>query len=339
MTETFIRTPGSPAGSLLPPETFSYAPLDRNLLDILPLANRHSLSVAAGRSALAKALDTVIKGSCTGRAWLPSLCCASLAPSFLRRGFSLRFYSIEYGLPRLSSGDIFLYIHFCGFPNRKTEHALDTLPPQKRPIVIEDCVHSLFTSGTGRYGDFVLYSFRKFLPVPDGALLLSRDEPDGTLEDPLEQFVNIKTLGLITGSANLLRRGEDILDADETVRSPSAMGSFLLDRLPWKHIPEFRRKNYISLAERIGAPPLDDHTVPLGLPLLVQRGKAELERRLRAAGFEPPLSWDSHPDAPSGGADRMVILPCDERITEQDVETMGRLCADFFRRHPASFFS
>lgn len=327
-TDTNAHTP--PAATLLSPEAFLYSASIPGFFSALPLDERSSLSVATGRSALAKALDAASQKALTGRAWLPSLCCASLAPVFLQRGFSISFYSTAPFIPpRLERGDVFLYIHFCGFPNRIAERALESLPEERLPIVVEDCVHALFTRGTGRFGDFVLYSFRKFLPVPDGGLLLSREPLDDTLSPPLERFISLKTAGLLSGSRRLLEEGEEALDADDEAREPSVMGALLLDRLPWTHIPEARRRNYAFLAERLCLQPLDDGTVPLGLPFRISAGKAELERRLRAAGFEPPLSWDAPRDAPSDEADRLVVLPCDERMEERELARLVRICKTF----------
>ena len=317
-----------PAATLLFPEAFLHPTSGPGILSALPLDERSSLSVATGRSALAKALDTASKKTLTGRAWLPSLCCASLAPVFSRRRFSISFYNTApFVLPRLERGDVFLYIHFCGFPNRSAESALESLPEERRPVVVEDSVHALFTLGTGRLGDFVLYSFRKFLPVPDGGLLLSREPLDDILSPPLERFISLKTAGLLSGSRHLLEEGEDALDADKEARDPSVMGALLLDRLPWTHIPEARRRNYAFLAKRLRLPPLDDDTVPLGAPLRISAGKAEFERRLRASGFEPPLSWDAPRDAPSDEADRLVVLPCDERMGERELARLADVCA------------
>ena len=83
------------------------------------------------------------------------------------------------------------------------------------------------------------------------------------------------------------------------------------------------------LAERLRLPPLEDGTVPLGLPFRISAGKAELERRLRAAGFEPPLSWEAPRDAPSDEADRLVVLPCDERMGERELARLVRICKTF----------
>ena len=317
-----------PAEFRLPRDILQSPPLSRHLLGILPLDGRFSLSVGTGRMALARALDSLSSQTLTGRAWLPSLCCASLAPSFLRRGFRLFFYPDppRTTLPELLPGDVFLYVHFCGFPNRSAEDALRSLPPERRPVVIEDCVHALFTRGVGTFGDFALYSFRKFLPVPDGGLISSRLPLDGKLAPPLENFISLKTAGLMAGEPAFLRQGEAVLDSDDGTREPSAMGGLLLDRLPWEHIPAARRENYSFLAGRLGLPALQDGTVPLGVPFRVESGKAELERRLRGAGFEPPLSWDAPPGAPSDEAEKLVILPCDERMNLKDLEELAAVC-------------
>lgn len=317
-----------PAEFRLPRDILQAPPVSRYLLGVLPLDGRFSLSVGTGRMAAARALSSIPPHIRSGRAWLPSLCCASLASPFLRLGFRLFFYSDPQRapLPELLPGDVFLYIHFCGFPNRSVEEALRSLPAENRPVIIEDCVHALFSRGVGTFGDFTLYSFRKFLPVPDGGLLTSRLPLDEKLAPPLEEFVSLKTAGLMTGEPAFFRQGEAALDSDDETREPSAMGRLLLDRLPWEHIPAARRKNYSFLAGRLGLPVLQVGTVPLGVPFRVESGKAELERRLRAEGFEPPLSWDAPPGAPSDEAEKLVVLPCDERLEEKDLEDLAAVC-------------
>ena len=104
------------------------------------------------------------------------------------------------------------------------------------------------------------------------------------------------------------------------------MGGLLLDRLPWEHIPAARRENYSFLAGRLGLPALQDGTVPLGVPFRAERGKGELERRLRAEGFEPPLSWDAPPGTPSDEAEKLVVLPCGEGLEEKDLEELAAAC-------------
>lgn len=325
-----------PAEFAIAPELFRSPPIEKHLLSSLPIDGQHSLSVSTGRTALAKALDSLPKERISGRAWLPSLCCTSLALPLLRRGFTLEFYSSPDAapFPAVASGDVFVYLHFCGFPNHTVEKALDTLPTDNRPFVVEDCVHALFTPGVGKSGDFVLYSFRKFLPVPDGGLLLSHFPIDPYLAPPLEAFVSMKTIGQITGSPSLLRKGEILLDEDEEPRAPSEIGRFLLDRAEWEHIPAARRKNCRLLAGLLDVNiPQGEEAVPLGLPVWVERGKAELERQLRAAGFEPPLSWEDTPDDHRREASRLVILPCDERMGDVDLDALARTVVLFEKRN------
>ena len=321
-----------PAEFSLSADRLNSSVVPRSLLEILPLKNRHSLSVSTGRGGLVCALDALPAEEITGRAWLPSLCCSSLGAVFLKRGYTLEFYG-DIGcndLPPVARGDVFLYIHFCGFPNRTVERLLSELPGGSRPFVVEDCVSALFTANVGEFGDFALYSFRKFLAVPDGGLLLSRRPLKADLEPASESFISAKILGGFLNSPELLRRGEDLLDGDDSPREPSDFGRYLLDRLPWEHIPGARRRNYSRLADLIpGAPPLTEETVPLGLPLFVRRGKGELERRLRAKGFEPPFSWGAPPGDPEKEADRVTVLPCDERMGEEDLEKIAEICLPF----------
>lgn len=326
-----------PAEFRLPRDILQAPPVSGHILGILPLDGRFSLSVGTGRMALATALDSLPPSRMSGRAWLPSLCCASLALPLLRRGFEVRFYSSpdEISSSGTAPGDLFLYIHFCGFPNRAAERVLEALPAEKRPIIVEDCAHALFTPGVGTFGDFVLYSFRKLLPVPDGALLLSRIPLKTELEPPLEAFISAKTLGMISGSRELLLRGEELLDGDSAVRAPSEAGRFILERTEWVSIPGARRNNCRLLAGLLGIPlPSGRDAVPLGLPVRTEKGGAELERRLRAAGFEPPLSWELPPGVPQARSGKVVILPCDERMEENSLNQLSAIYLEWKASQP-----
>ena len=304
-----------PAEFRLSPSRLNSPPVPRSLLEILPLKNHASLSVSTGREALVLAIDSLPAEEITGRAWLPALCCSSLGAVFLKRGYTLEFYGDtgRSGLPPVTRGDVFLYIHFCGFPNRTVERLVSELPGSRRPFVVEDCVSALFTANVGEFGDFALYSFRKFLAVPDGALLLSRRSLKAAFEPARESFIAAKILGSLLNSPELLRKGEALLDGDDT--------------------PRARRRNYARLANLIpDAPPLDGETVPLGLPLFVRRRKGELERCLRAEGFEPPFSWGVPPGDPEKEADRIAVLPCDERMGKDDLEKIAEICLPFLSR-------
>jgi len=116
--------------------------------------------------------------------WFPDFYCnASLAP--LRElGVELSFYplldtchadmvSCE-NMLRDSTPDILVFAHYFGEPFSANEFKLFSC--KNKVWLIEDCAHCLKPENTvGNFGDFVLYSPHKYLPIPDGALMLFRE--------------------------------------------------------------------------------------------------------------------------------------------------------------------
>lgn len=93
-------------------------------------------------------------------------------------------------LGREPSARVVLVIHPFGIP--VDVGPIKALAGPRGALVVEDCAQGLFTSAAdggplGRQGDLALYSLNKFLPVSDGAVLVSRctDVDLATVPDPL----------------------------------------------------------------------------------------------------------------------------------------------------------
>jgi hypothetical protein len=130
--------------------------------------------------------------------WFPDYFCnASIAP--LRSlDITLKFFPIlKDGNPDLSAfeellnegkPDLIVAVHYFGKPALVKE--LSDFSTKNEAWLIEDGAHVLQRiDGVGNYGDFVLYSPHKFLPIPDGGLLIFRDSGPGKItKNILEQF-------------------------------------------------------------------------------------------------------------------------------------------------------
>jgi dTDP-4-amino-4,6-dideoxygalactose transaminase len=73
----------------------------------------------------------------------------------------------------------FLLVHYFGFVNDLGQAI--AFCKARNLVLIEDCAHSFLTSWQGRpigtIGDYGIYSYRKVLPVPDGAELIGKKKP------------------------------------------------------------------------------------------------------------------------------------------------------------------
>ena len=199
--------------------------------------------------------------------------------------------------------------------------------------------------GTAPWGDWILYSPRKLVGVPDGGILIAHRKalPDA------------KTLPIADFSFVLpaLERFEDRDEAHndrwyqhycEQERSMSvgaqAMSRLSLDLLrAWDLASdgETRRRNYRTLHSRLRQWSFlpDDHVpfVPLGFPIRIGSAEA-LSRRLAQSRVVAARLWKARPSDPSRVANEhrlaseLLTLPCDYRYGESDMHRVADIVSD-----------
>ena len=256
-------------------------------------------------------------------------------------GAAVRYYNVGPGL-RVTIDDIraaltpatkaIYLIHFNGFPGPIRE--VLELADERGLAVIEDAAHALLTTIDGRpagsYGDAAIYSFYKWIPVPNGAALVVNRPggpslPAGT-KTSRTSGVALSTFSLLDHLA--LRHGPPAERLRSAVRSIGKRASragnltyvstggatYHREDLDWamsgishrilraQDLPAIaarRRRNYARLADLLGdiAPPiqgaLPEGVTPLFYPIAVENKRGVL-LRLRARGVEGRNFWDQH---------------------------------------------
>jgi dTDP-4-amino-4,6-dideoxygalactose transaminase len=282
--------------------------------------------------------------------WLPSYLCGSLLQAVGKARTTVRFYGVESdltsepsGLDEVGDNDMVVVIDYFGFPNA----LLTTLGGlAHRAWIVEDASHALLTGTVGLHADFVLFSPRKFLGVPDGGILVSK-EPAGwedvVLNAPPARW-------WLTALAATARRGEfdrrggsrEWFDLFRESEANQPIGAYRMSELSemilthsfdYAEIGLKRRENYRHLAESLGRialfPELEEGVVPLGFPIRVGERDA-VRRRLFDQDIYPPVHWSLSGIIPERFAEshllsaEILTLPCDQRYGRQDMERMAR---------------
>ncbi len=115
--------------------------------------------------------------------WIPDFFCNASLSALRQTGAKLVFYPLtDKMVPDISacrtltSGstpDVFILVHYFGQPTAAA--AARNFCARHGAWLVEDAAHVLRpVDGIGVYGDFVLYSPHKHLPIPDGAVLVVR---------------------------------------------------------------------------------------------------------------------------------------------------------------------
>jgi dTDP-4-amino-4,6-dideoxygalactose transaminase len=265
---------------------------------------------------------------------------------------SVKFYEVGYDLTlpslnwldRIQPNDLVILVDYFGLP---CDRNFINRAKEQGAWVLEDACQALLTEGVGRYSDFVLFSPRKYLGVPDGGILvLNRKIPSGTRK---VRQVPVKWW-LKTISATILRREFDLgigsrrwfelfqeTEADGPIGlyAMSGFSRILLENsFDYPSIAQKRVRNYRILNEKLMGfalfPSLPPHVVPLGFPIRVE-GRDQVRQALFAEEIYPPVHWPIKGIVPKKFrnshrlSDEIMTLPCDQRYGPEDMERIARV--------------
>ena len=307
--------------------------------------------VSMGRGALflvARALklghkDTVL---------LPAYLCPSIIEPFIRVGVRIRFYRVNENLvldlddvERQLTSDVkmMLYINYFGFP-QPMEH----VKRLKREVscLVEDCAHSFLSQG-GFQGDYVIYSIRKSLPMPDGAALVFRRR---RVSQHFRQskknvfsylYTSFQTLFLLCQHTKYKSFSHSILPIVRVFKirsskdsSPCWLSPRMLSCFNFKSIAEKRRQNYKYLLEELEElalfPKLTLGIVPFCFPIVIAK-RDRVMRALLRAGIESSVFWPlprliSKVKYPISWkiSKRILALPVNQDLGEKEMAYMSQ---------------
>lgn len=339
-----------------------------------PLASRYngrsSIWTDTGRSALFIAATAILQGGGKPVAWVPAFSCVSISQALLQAGFSIEYYSTgaclgyeEGTLPEPLEGETLLFIHYFGHYNSRMAAAVRNY--RVRGVrVIEDCVQYSLSSKLGEHSDFAITSYRKLLPVVDGAALFFNAPMDLSsmalkLDQPDEAFVSSRMIGKIMRGARakpqsflpLFEFSELRLNEKIVPRQISWLSTWMLERLDWDDVIAKRRNNWRSLLEMLEEAGLTDRIqpifkvlgnddIPLGLVVSVSAGVRDgLRIFLANENIYCPVHWllehlheeDAFPFE-RDLASRVLTLPIDQRMSSDKIERFVKVLASFFNQ-------
>jgi len=314
-----------------------------------PFIYEHSILLVNARSGLSLLTEFILPP----KIWLPSYLCHTIVDGVLNAGGKIEFYALDSDLRPLSydwlqkvgAGDLIVWIDYFGWP---CDDSFFDMLRKSGAFILEDACQAMLSEGIGKHSDFVLVSPRKFLGVPDGAVLTAQnnrfDLSKASLMDPPGEW------WLQAFMAMVLRREFDVhgepnrwyelyksMDAAHPIGryAMSQLSHILLMRgFDYDSIAERRIANYEILASQLGEfalfPERPPGVVPLGFPI-----RTEYRDQLRQALFKeyiyPPIHWLIQDVVPAQFneshklAQEIMTLPCDQRYAQRDMERIAKL--------------
>lgn len=338
--------------------------LEPQIIDSNYLQKKHHLFLDTGRSAIYIALQSVIQQGGKREAWLPRYCCKSILLPFKQLGFKLKYYSLGIDLqspedlPEKMDGEVFLFIHYFGKRNQVILNYLERMKRQQHFFVIEDCVQSLLNKEIGTH-DFAVYSYRKFFPQPDGALLTSDFSlANENILPANETFVSQRLIGKLIRNKgveglylDLFAKSEEIIDNSICPREMSYLSQYLLDRTDPVAIAAKRRDNFFYLTQLLQTRAFDynlihplfdsieNGEVPLGMPVVITPAyRDKIRDFLIILQVYCPIHWPIDTNEAGSWKNELQLsrslltLPLDQRIDRYALQYLVGKISSFFER-------
>lgn len=314
----------------------------QSLLSLWDIPQKSHWSFSNGRSALYALLQHVKPKTC----WLPAYSCTSLAEGAAHT--NLRFFPLnknlspdcDYLKTHIAAGDAVQAIDYFG---RNPDAEFIAFCKSRADIHwIEDRSQALLPSKTA-WGDYVLYSPRKLLGVPDGGIIvgITKKLPDMQYSEGATEadFIRPSLLRYEdkTEAHNAVwYRANVALEASLAVsQTPmSRISHYILNHVDVQSIITKRKANYAALMQALVSVALlpDDGAdfVPFGFPIRVK------DRQKIAATLHQNNIFAAHhwPELPSSQSDfpnehflsqQLITLPCDHRYDEVDMQRIAAI--------------
>lgn len=309
---------------------------------------------SSGRGAINLIIDYV--NPIIKKVLLPSYICDSVIFPFERAGYQINYYDVDKYFRPINinaekiEGGIFLHMGYFGFPTNRELRDTITKLKANSVIIIEDVTHTLFSSNENKIcNDFIIGSIRKWMGIPSGGFLASREIINKNLPNPPNKFINlrlsslqqkyeyIKTLNKSLKDEFLdgFRRSEELLDKDVNSYRVDNISEMIIKDIDNKELEKIRRSNYEFLLSHLDETKevelifksLNNGVTPLFFPIYVNHDRNRLRSYLISKEIYCPIHWpipyqlEGHMDDRTKNIyDSILSIPCDQRYGIEDMK-------------------
>lgn len=289
----------------------------------------------------------------TKKVLLPALCCESMVTPFLMSGYEVVFYKINSNYTadvddiekKLEKGCVFLYMSYFGIDAIDSSY-IRSWKRNFEIISIEDRTQNILIEPKGFLPDITISSIRKWLALPDGALLWANENYvcnaiiDNKFSDIRERAMRVKSSYLSEGVESLkdtylsmFQSANRMLDESLNIFSISRKSEMILRQIDFNKIFNQREQNVKILKQNLEIAKEKKllafitekpEKSTLYFPILVEK-RDEVQKLLAKEKVYCPVIWP----LPHGAkricnvadytAKHMLAIPCDQRYSVEDM--------------------
>jgi hypothetical protein len=285
--------------------------------------------------------------------WMPSFVCKVMIEAVEKAGVPVCHFELDYDMRMKSSdwtdqvqpNDLVIFLDYMGYPS----HAdCANQIREKKAWILDDASQAWPSNVQSEIADFTLYSPRKFLGLPDGAVLCFQNHSDLMTDvnlDPPPQDWIMKSLAVVQWRRDFDRwnSANPWQELFKTVNDTFPLGPYQMSTfsqmmmthgINFQHIATRRNENYVVLNELLRDialfPKAHLDIVPLGFPIRV-RNREGLQAHLLNHNVASGVHWNLQGVIPTKYEEShrlskdIITLPCDQRYNEDDMNYMAEI--------------
>lgn len=321
----------------------------------------YNVLTSSGRGAISLMLDLVENNVVSKTVLLPAYICESVIIPFVKKGYTCYFYDIDHDLkPNIESIEIYLkeeigiFLHMGYFGFLTNDNLFDCINQLKRAgtIIVEDVTHTLFSQHE-RYieNDYYIASLRKWMGLPSGGFLASKDNDVQCCLDEQSVFSSIREEALLLKGdyiksnnqelkqkfLSMFNKAENILYDDLSPYTIDDTSNSIINEVDIRELIIKRRENFTFLLKALenteGIEPvfskISDNICPLFFPVYLDKERERFRKFLIDESIYCPVHWPIlqqmnilNYSLSKEIYDSILSIPCDQRY---DLEDMKRI--------------
>ena len=305
-----------------------------------------------GRAAI-EALLVYLKEQGKKKVWLPGYDCSSVLDSAKRAGVVIELYKVDRELnidvsvfEKLQRDDILYLVNFFGKPESPNTLNLVRDAQKKDVVIVEDLTLGLLSAGNNvGFGDYVIGSVRKWLPITDGGFVASlMSLPEFKKEQASNDYTFYYFAAQIMKDSylkdtsldkqqflDISNEGMKALFSDYTIREMSAVAKKVTDATDFNKVASERYDNYEYLYQllsdiselKLMVTPVEG-MVPLGMVICVG-DRDDLFKFLIQNNIYCNIHWRENESTKLfEDADYLskhcLTIPCDQRYSHEHMD-------------------
>lgn len=319
----------------------------------------------SGRNAI-KALSQCLKTQ-NRKVMLPIYTCDTVIQPFIDEGWSIYFYEINKNLTINSDNFQIIYknvnpkvvfVHsFFGFNTINNDYYMLKQCQSKGSIIVEDMTQSLFSNHYIDFADYYVTSFRKFIAIPDGGALISKNDitlsnleaANKLIADVALEAFDLKKNYFINTDKKIKEQFREkyqelncLIGENDSLNQINDISYKIINSCDLSTICSARKSNYKYIYEILNEyswiypvlSEIEEGVCPLYLPVYVEKRK-ELQSFLAERNIYCPVIWPKSKHIIEIGKvtqymyEHMLCIPIDQRYGLEEMNVIREALKDF----------